>query len=191
MRWKKTYSILHVLFSNSSLFENEVFGEGDFIKNVCVRITLLVFPLFQTFFPYKFLNVFLRKVAWMPITKQSLSIQARGVWSGTSPISPANFRVSLPRGPISAVHGILSVARMIRLQITVDWQHQLSGFYDRCILVHVIAPCLGILLLSNDPSFLQKSPFFINTKISSLTSNLPGLLNWRKSNLWKDGFTSW
>lgn len=52
-----------VLFSNSSLFENEVFGEGDFIKNVCVRITLLVFPLFQTFFPYKFLNVFLRKVA--------------------------------------------------------------------------------------------------------------------------------
>lgn len=60
---KKTYSILHVFFSNSSLFENEVFGEGDFIKNVCVRITLLVFPLFQTFFPYKFLNVFLRKVA--------------------------------------------------------------------------------------------------------------------------------
>lgn len=60
---KKTYSILHVLFSNSSLFENEVFGEGDFIKNVCVRISLLVFPLFQTFFPYKFLNVFLRKVA--------------------------------------------------------------------------------------------------------------------------------
>lgn len=52
---KKTYSILHVLFSNSSWFENEVFGEGDFIKNVCVRITLLVFPLFQTFFPYKFL----------------------------------------------------------------------------------------------------------------------------------------
>lgn len=87
LRWKKTHSILHVLFSNSSLFENEVFGEGDFIKNVCVRITLLVFPLFQTFFPYKFLNVFLRKVAWMPITKQSLSIQARGVWSGTSPIS--------------------------------------------------------------------------------------------------------
>lgn len=30
---------------------------------VCVRITLLVFPLFQTFFPYKFLDVFLRKVA--------------------------------------------------------------------------------------------------------------------------------
>lgn len=60
---KKTYSIMHVLFSNSSLFENEVFGEGDFIKNACVRITLLVFPLFQTFFPYKFLNVFLRKVA--------------------------------------------------------------------------------------------------------------------------------
>lgn len=28
---KKTYSILHILFSNSSLFENEVFGEGDFI----------------------------------------------------------------------------------------------------------------------------------------------------------------
>lgn len=52
---KKTSSILHVLFSNSSLFENEVFGEGDFIKNVCVRITLLVFPLFKTFFPYKFL----------------------------------------------------------------------------------------------------------------------------------------
>lgn len=76
---------MHVLFSNSSLFENEVFGEGDFIKNVCVRITLLVFPLFQTFFPYKFLNVFWRKVAWMPITKQSLSIQAKGVWSGTSP----------------------------------------------------------------------------------------------------------
>lgn len=25
---KKTYSILHVLFSNSSLFENEEFGEG-------------------------------------------------------------------------------------------------------------------------------------------------------------------
>lgn len=87
LRWKKTYSILHVLFSNSSLFENEVFGEGDFIKNVCVRITLLVFPLFHTFFPYKFLNVFLRRVAWMPITKQSLSIQAKGVWSGTSPIS--------------------------------------------------------------------------------------------------------
>lgn len=87
LRWKKTYSILHVLFSNSSLFKNEVFGEGDFIKNVCVRITLLVFPLFHTFFPYKFLNVFLRRVAWMPITKQSLSIQAKGVWSGTSPIS--------------------------------------------------------------------------------------------------------
>lgn len=64
---------------------------------VCVRITLLVFPLFQTFFPYKFLNVFLRKVAWMPITKQSLSIQARGVWSGTSPISRQLKGVSSPR----------------------------------------------------------------------------------------------
>lgn len=104
---------------------------------------------------------------------------------------PANFRVFLPRGSISAVHGIFSVALKIRLQITVDWQHQISGFYDRCILVHVIVPCLGILLLSNVPSFLQKSPFFINTKISSLTSNLPGLLNWRKSNPWKDGLTSW
>lgn len=30
-------------------------GRVIFIKNVCVRITLLVFPLFQTFFPYKFL----------------------------------------------------------------------------------------------------------------------------------------
>lgn len=79
--------MLHVLFSNSSLFENEVFGEGDFFKNVCVRITLLVFPLFQTFFPYKFLNVFLRKVAWMPITK-SLNTSQRGVVRNLSYLPP-------------------------------------------------------------------------------------------------------
>lgn len=150
MRWKKTYSILHVLFSNSSLFENEVFGEGDFIKNVCVRITLLVFPLFQTFFPYKFLFKEGSLNATESLSKVS---QYKSEGCGPEPLlSPANFRVSLPRGSISAVHGIFSVARMIRLQITVDWQHQLSGFYDRCILVHVIAPCLGILLLSNVPS---------------------------------------
>lgn len=54
---------------------------------VCVRITLLVFPLFQTFFPYKFLNVFLRKVAWMPITK-SLNTSQRGVVRNLSYLPP-------------------------------------------------------------------------------------------------------
>lgn len=42
---KKTHSILHVLFSNSSLFENEVFGEGDFIKNcMCTHYSISFSP---------------------------------------------------------------------------------------------------------------------------------------------------
>lgn len=60
---KKRIAFCMFCFRTLPYLKNEVFGEGDFIKNVCVRITLLVFPLFQTFFPYKFLNVFLKKVA--------------------------------------------------------------------------------------------------------------------------------
>lgn len=60
---KKRIAFCMFFFRTLPYLKMKYSGRVILLKIVCVRITLLVFPLFQTFFPYKFLNVFLRKVA--------------------------------------------------------------------------------------------------------------------------------